>query len=249
LCDFKKNEEKAISKTPRQKSKEENPDIERLLTQGFQTNYGGAFLLLPYLISLGIDKLVSALGVVKENGDSVLQSVLALIFLAVVGKDQETGNPVFARVEYPRKGLKPGDVAVSMLKTTCEILPELEKAVFDKWFSVGSLLEYLDKRMNVKFVTLIKMFENRVKEMKSIPPEKFRVLVGEDAMVAFKDTNLSGYSGNVKLIVVKKVVDGEEKYYRYLTNDYESCEEQIIKEKGWLGGGSRTFSRTATSWA
>ncbi|MFQ5904544.1 MAG: transposase, partial [Candidatus Binatia bacterium] len=282
---------------------------------------------------LGIDKLVSALGVVKEKGFSVLQTVLALVFLAVIGKkrlskaenlkdhgiaalagfsslpsksyffdfldrvtqagaesfeiagarvfkklgvyggkianldshligyfgnlkigkdrhptrnkimrgikafftqDQETGNPVFARVEYPRKGLKPEDVAISMLKTTREILPELEKAVFDKWFSVGSLLEYLDKSMKLKFVTLLKLFENRIEEMENISPKKFRELVGEDAMIAFKDTDLRGYSGNVKLIVVKKEEeDGEEKYYGYLTNDYESGEEQIVKEKGW----------------
>jgi hypothetical protein len=47
-------------------------------------------------------------------------------------QDQETGNPVFARAEYPRRGLKPGDVAVSMLEITNGILPRLEKAVFDK---------------------------------------------------------------------------------------------------------------------
>ena len=283
-------------------------------------------------MALGIDRLVSTLGVIKEKGFSVLQSVLALIFLAVIGKrrvsksetikdygiavlagfsklpsksyffdfldritqanaerfeiasakafkklgiytgkvanldshfigyfgnlrigkdkhptrnismrgikafftqDQETGNPVFARVEYPRRGLKPEDIAVPMLEITRAILPDLEKAVFDKWFSVGSLLEYLDKRMKLKFVTLLKLFENRIEEMMDIPKEEFRKLAGEDAMIAFKDTNLRGYSGNVKLIVVKKEEDGEERYYGYLTNDYESSEEQIIEEKGW----------------
>ena len=149
-------------------------------------------------------------------------------------QDQETRNPVFARVEYPRRGLKPEDVAVSMLEITRDILPELEKAVFDKWFSVGSLLEYLDKEMKIKFVTLLKLFGNRIEEMTNIPPGEFRKIVGEDAMIAFKDTDLRGYSGNVKLIVVKKEEDGgEEKYYGYLTNDYKSSEEQIIKEKAW----------------
>jgi hypothetical protein len=38
------------------------------------------------------------------------------------------------------------------------------------------------------------------------------------------------YSGNLKLIVVWKKEEGKEKYYGYLTNDYECCEEQIIKE-------------------
>jgi hypothetical protein len=281
---------------------------------------------------LGIDRLVGALGIVKEKGFSVLQSVLALIFLAVVGKervskaealkdhgiavlagfsrlpsksyffdfldrvtqsgaesfeiasarafkkmgiysgrivnldshligyfgnlktgkdwhptknkimrgikafftqDQETGNPVFARVEYPRRGLTPEDIAVPMLEITRDILPGLEKAVFDKWFSVGSLLEYLDKKMKLKFVTLLKLFENRIEEIMEIPKEEFRKLVGEDAMIAFKDTSLRNYTGAVKLIVVKKEEDGVEKYYGYLTNDYKSSEEQIIREKGW----------------
>jgi hypothetical protein len=283
-------------------------------------------------MALGINGLVGALGVVKEKGFSVLQSALALIFLAVIGKkrlsktenlkdhgiaalagfsrlpsksyffdfldkvtqagaesfeiasakafekmgiyrgrianldshligyfgnlkigkdwhptrnkimrgikaffsqDQETGNPVFARVEYPRRGLKPEDVAVPMLRITRDILSELEKVVFDKWFSVGSLLEYLDKKMKLKFVTLLKLFGNRVEEMMEIPREEFRELVGEDAMIAFKDTGLRGYSGSVKLIVVRKEEDGVEKYYGYLTNDYESSEEQIVREKGW----------------
>lgn len=152
---------------------------------------------------------------------------------AFFSQDQETENPVFARVEYPRRGLNPEDIAVPMLKITRDILPELEKAVFDKWFSAGSLLEYLDKKMKLKFVTLLKLFENRIEEMKSIPKEEFRELVGEDAEIAFKDTNLRNYTGDVKLIVVKKEEEGVEKYYGYLTNDYESGEEQIIKEKGW----------------
>lgn len=283
-------------------------------------------------MSLGIDRLVGTLGVIKEKGFSVLQSTLALIFLAVIGRkrvsksetlkdygiavlagfsrlpsksyffdfldsitvasaerfeiasakafkklgiyvgkvinldshfigyfgnlrickdkhptrnismrgikafftqDQETENPIFARVEYPRRDLKPEEVAVPMLEITRDILPGLEKAVFDKWFSVGSLLEYLDKRMELKFVTLLKLFENRIEEMIDIPKEDFRELVGEDAVIAFKDTNLRGYSGSVKLIVVKKEEDDEEKYYGYLTNDYESTEEQIVEEKGW----------------
>ena len=58
--------------------------------------------------------------------------------------DQETGDPIFVRVDYP--GLKPGDVAIPMLNTTKDILgDEMETAVFDKWFSVGALLDYIDR--------------------------------------------------------------------------------------------------------
>ena len=302
------------------------------MTTGFQTSYGGAFLLLPYLEVLGLDKMVSSLGIKKQNGIPLLHSVLSLIFLAVIGKkhvasvekikdrgiavlaglsklpskshlhefldqitvssaenfekayamafkelgifkgkivnldchfigyfgdvkigkdkhptrnvsmrgikafisqDQETGNPVFARVEYPARGLKPENIAVPMLEITREILPELEKAVFDKWFSVGSLLEYLDKKMKLKYVTLIKLYDNRIEEMKSIPKEMFKPLVGTDQMIAFKDTTIRNFSGSMKLIVVQFVEDGVEKYYGYLTNDYESSEVQILKEKSW----------------
>ena len=283
-------------------------------------------------MNLGIYQLVSSLGIKKQEGISVLQSVLVLIFLAIIGKkrvskgetvkdygiaaiagfskmpsksylhkfldlitvscgenfqivsakafkkigifkgkiinldghfiayfgkskigkdkhptrnismggikaffsqDQETGNPIFARVAYPRKGLTPENVTIPMLQIVKDILPEMEKVVFDKWFSVGSLLEYLDKKMNLKYVTLIKLYENRIEEMKSIPTEEFRPLIGSDRLIAFKDTTLRNFSGGMKLIVVRFFEDGIEKYYGYLTNDYESSEEQILDEKSW----------------
>jgi hypothetical protein len=37
-------------------------------------------------------------------------------------QDQDTGNPVFGRVEYPRQGLKPATVAVPMLEIARNIL-------------------------------------------------------------------------------------------------------------------------------
>ena len=71
-------------------------------------------------------------------------------------QDQETGNPVLARVAYPRKGLTPENVTIPMLEIVKDILPEMDKVVFDKWFSVGSLLEYLDKKMKLKYITFDK---------------------------------------------------------------------------------------------
>lgn len=59
------------------------------------------------------------------------------------------------RVKYPRKGLKPENLTVPILKITKDILLNLEKVVFDKWFSVGSLLDYLDKTMNLEFPALV----------------------------------------------------------------------------------------------
>ncbi|MGZ4161170.1 MAG: transposase [Methanobacterium sp.] len=148
-------------------------------------------------------------------------------------QDQETGNPIIARVAYPRKGLTPENVTIPMLKIVKDILPEMEKVVFDKWFSVGSLLEYLDKKMKLKYITLIKLYENRIEEMKSIPMDEFKPLIGTDRLIGFKETNLRNFSGSMKLIVVRFFEDGIEKYYGYLTNDYESSEEQILKEKSW----------------
>lgn len=152
---------------------------------------------------------------------------------AFIIQDQDTGNPVFGRVEYPRQGLKPATVAVPMLEIARNILPDLEKVVFDKWFSVGSLLEYLDKKMNLKYVTLIKLYDNRIEEMKSIPKAEFEPLVGTDRLIAFKDTTLRNFSGSMKLIVVCFLEEGIEKYHGYLTNDYESREVQILNEKSW----------------
>jgi len=41
-----------------------------------------------------------------------------------------------------------------------------------------------------------------------MPKEKFRPLIGTDRKIAFKDTNLRNFSGNMKLIVVSFFEDG-----------------------------------------
>jgi hypothetical protein len=65
-----------------------------------------------------------------------------------------------------------------------------------------------------------------------IPKEEFRKLVGENAMIAFKDTSLRIHR-RCKAHRGQKEGGRREKYYGYLTNDYKSSEEQIIREKGW----------------
>ena len=67
--------------------------------------------------------------------NTILRGIKAFII-----QDQDTSNPVFGRVEYPRKGLKPETVAVPLLEIARNIVPNLEKEVFDKWFPVGSLI-------------------------------------------------------------------------------------------------------------
>ena len=65
-------------------------------------------------------------------------------------QDQETRNPLFLRVRYP--GLKAIAVGIPLLERTMEIVGEgqLEKVIWDRWFSVGALLDYLDKYMDLK---------------------------------------------------------------------------------------------------
>ena len=144
-------------------------------------------------------------------------------------QDQETRNPLFLRVRYP--GLKAIDVGISLLERTMEIVGEgqLEKVIWDRWFSVGALLDYLDKYMDLKYVTILRMHQNRIEEMKEIPLSEFRTMA-DGRQVAFKDTDLRNYEGTSKLIGIRFEEDGEEKYYGYLTNDMTSTEETIIEE-------------------
>jgi len=56
------------------------------------------------------------------------------------------------RVRYP--GLKAIDVGIPLLERTMEIVGEgqLEKVIWDRWFFVGALLDYLDKYMDLNKV-------------------------------------------------------------------------------------------------
>lgn len=84
-------------------------------------------------------------------------------------QDQETRNPIFLRIKYP--GLKAIDVGIPLLERTMEIVGEgcLEKVIWDRWFSVGALLDYLDKHLKLKYVTILRMHQSRIQEMKEIP--------------------------------------------------------------------------------
>lgn len=84
-----------------------------------------------------------------------------------------------------------------------------------------------DKEMKIKYVTLLKLYQNRVEEMKSIPAEQFRE-TADGRKISFIHTSLRNYQGEAKLIVIWFHEDGEDKYYGYLTNDEESPEEQAV---------------------
>lgn len=114
--------------------------------------------------------------------------------------DQETGDPIFVRADYP--GLKPEDVAIPMLNTTEDIIgDEMETAVFDKWFSVGSLLDYIDKEMEIEGI-----FEKilNIEAFVRSKGEKIRVTYSRylpELVPLFKDLNekLKGQGINPKI--------------------------------------------------
>lgn len=68
-----------------------NPDeikreLDKALKDGFHTFYGGSFLVIPYLLHLGIVEKINALRVEKQSGIPVEKAVLALLHLGIVGK-------------------------------------------------------------------------------------------------------------------------------------------------------------------
>lgn len=64
---------------------------ERLLRNGFSTNYGGGFLLIPYYLQIGLTERVLALGLEKEEGIPTLSSVLGLINISIFEEGKISG--------------------------------------------------------------------------------------------------------------------------------------------------------------
>jgi len=58
-------------------------------------------------------------------------------------------------------------------------------------------LDYIDKEMGLKYVILLKLYQNRVEEMKSIPAEQFREM-GDERKITFIRTHLR----KARLIVI-----------------------------------------------
>lgn len=135
---------------------------------------------------------------------------------------------IYKEEDYP--GNKPGKVGMMMLGKTDKITKgKLEWAVMDKLFCVGELLDYLNTILKIKFVTALKLFKKRVREMKEIPVEKFRKMA-DRRKITFIHTTRNGYKGKLRLVVIHFIdEDDKEKYYGYLTNDEESPDEMILE--------------------
>ncbi len=148
----------------------------------------------------------------------------AVRFYVVV--DQGLRNPLYLKAAYPGKG--PVDVGSVMVDTSLEILGDAEATfIFDKWFSVGELLEYID-RQGQKFITLQRRHANRIKEMESIPLEQFRNYT-EYERITHIPVLLRNYSSTARLVVVELTVEGERFLFGYLTNDEETADEKIAE--------------------
>lgn len=142
--------------------------------------------------------------------------------------DLDSKGCIYKREEYP--GVKPTEVGISMIKEANRIVGEkLKRITFDKLFSIGSLLDYLNQGTNIKFVTVLRLHKSRIKEMSAIPAEQFRKMAdGRD--ITFIQSNYKDYEGPIRLVVIHFREEGEDKYYGYLTNDEKKGEEELLYE-------------------
>lgn len=142
--------------------------------------------------------------------------------------DLDGKSCVYKMEEYP--GGSRTDAGMSMIKETHKILGgKLERMIFDKFFSIGNLLDYLNRTIGIKFVTVIILRKKRIKEMADIPVEQFRRMA-DGREITFVQTKYKDYEGPIRLVVIHFQEEGEDKYYGYLTNDEEKGEEELLYE-------------------
>lgn len=140
-------------------------------------------------------------------------------------QDSLEKEPIYLEPHYT--GGKPADVAFPLIDATLKVVQSKGiRFIFDRWFSVGQLLEFLDKNYRVEFVTLLRLHQNRVKEMQRIPKDTFRKL-NETQRIAVTTTNIRNYTGKVKLIVIEEE-DEDPPLRGYLTNVKEDIEPRLV---------------------
>jgi len=147
-------------------------------------------------------------------------------------QDSLEKEPLYLEPHYT--GGKPVDVTLPLIDATLKVVDRKDiRFIFDKWFSVGQLLEFLDKNYQVEFVTLLRLHQNRVKEMQRIPKDRFRRL-NETQRIAVTTTDIRNYTGKLKLIVIEEE-DEDPPLRGYLTNVQEDIELRLIWEysKRW----------------
>ena len=172
---------------------------------------------------------------VKYNGKIDIQKDMipqagrackAIRVYAVV--DEGYRNPVYLSCGYP--GNKATTVGKKLINSTIDILPDDKKTrfVFDKWFSVGELLNYIQNN-NQDYITLIRRHKNRIKEMEDIPVEQFERIT-DNLGITHILVRLRNYEGEARLTVVELYNNGERKLLGYLSNNKEIDDQQIVQE-------------------
>lgn len=147
-------------------------------------------------------------------------------------QDSLEKEPLYLEPHYA--GGKPVDRALPLVDAAVKAVDKKDiRFIFDRWFSVGELLEFLDKYYQVEFVTLLRLHRKRVKEMQKVSKDTFRRL-NESQRIAVTTTNIRNYTGEVKLIVLEEE-DGDPPLRGYLTNVKEDIEPRLIWEysKRW----------------
>lgn len=142
--------------------------------------------------------------------------------------DQGYRNPLYLGCGYP--GTRAVEVGQKLVDACLDILPDDKrtKFIFDKWFSVGELLNYINSK-GQHFVTLIKRFNNRLQQMENIPIEKFKSIT-DHMGITHIPVKLRNYQGAVRLVVVEVTINGVRTLLGYLTNDEIEEDIEIVKE-------------------
>ncbi|MFQ5976403.1 MAG: transposase, partial [Candidatus Hydrothermarchaeales archaeon] len=133
-------------------------------------------------------------------------------------QDQEYGTPIFLDTQY--SGAKPKEIAINLISTVQQVVGKsLNWVVFDRWFSTGELLDYVNQIFKLKFITPLRLHENRLKEINEIPLVPNKTL-GKMTKIGFSHTRLRNYEGKVRLIVLDDPdEEQEDKLMGLLTND------------------------------
>ena len=142
--------------------------------------------------------------------------------------DQGYRNPVYLSCGYPGTGAV--EIGKRLVDASIDILPPDKKTkfIFDKWFSVGELLDYINQR-GQRFITLIRRHQNRIEQMKKIPINQFKTIT-ENMGITQIWVRLRNYEDDARLVVVEVYENGTRTVLGYLTNDSEADDLEIIQD-------------------
>ncbi len=144
-------------------------------------------------------------------------------------QDQDSKKPLFAKVAY--SGATVAQVTPQLVEANKEILGGPFLCVYDKEWFIGSLLDQLDKIHGIQVLLPVKRTPKRLKEMKSIPFEKFKYSY-DNQPVAKLVTDLDGFTGKMNMFVKK---NGDNTFFALLTNKkyFRAAKAMEYYKKRW----------------